>query len=176
MADRFFITRDKYGYKYRENTIYGWNHFDNSVIDYDSLMNYLTRGGRLNKPDIVFTNERGVPVKLYEVNRKNGNIMVTIDGKDQMQIARQSLLSDSEAADWFKQHEVSEITIEEADAKPMSSDRLKHYQDNASPSVLEMYDRFYNKKLSDEGVLSFLEKQAATYNLIGEIIFKDAQG
>lgn len=173
MARRFYVTRDKFGFKYKENSIYGWSHTDNSVTDHVSLVNYLTQNGRLNKPDIVFTNEKGQPANLYTVVRHNGSILAVCNGRDKIPLVRQHFLSDDEASEWFKEHEVSETTISEADSKATDQERLNHYQDNAALTTREMFDRLCSQKMSDEGIKAYLEKQAAIDGLSAEVLFKD---
>ena len=171
MARRFFVTRDKYGFKYRENPIYGWSHTDNTVTDHASLVNYLTQNGRLNKPDIVFTDEKGNHANLYTVTRHNGSILAVCNGRDKIPLIRQHFLSDDDACSWFKEREVSQSTISEADSKTIQ-ERLKHYQDNATALIKDQYEKLCSEKLSNESIKAYLEKQAEIDNLGAEIFFK----
>lgn len=171
MARLFYVTKDKYGFKYRENNIYGWNHFDNSVIDQASMIKYLTENGRYNKPAIVFTNEAGKPARIYEVTKKNGSIIAIVDGADKLPLIRQHFVSDSEAGDFFKSNEHSEKVIKEAE-KLQPQERLKYYQDNATEVTKDEYDRLVSDKLSNDSLTEYFKKQAAIDNMGAEILFK----
>jgi hypothetical protein len=170
---RFYVTRDKWGWKYKTNDLCGWSHTDNSVIDHASLVNYLTQNGRYDKPDIVFTDGKGKPANLYEVTRHNGSILAVANGRDKIPLVRQHFLSDDEAADWFKINECSDVVKNEADSKATAQDRLKYYQDNATELTKEMYERLCSQKMSDEGIKSFLKKQAEIEGPGAEVLFSE---
>jgi hypothetical protein len=172
MARLFYVTKDKYGFRYRENQYMGWNHCPDSVQNRDSLESFLTQNGRYNGPSIVFTDDKGAPVRIYEVTKNNGSVLAIVDGKDKMPLVRQHFLSDVEAADWFKTLEVSETTINEADSKATAQDRLKHYQDNANTITQEMYEQLCSEKMSDSNIKTFLQADATARGVGAEVIFK----
>jgi preprotein translocase subunit Sec63 len=97
--------------------------------------------------------------------------MAIVDGRDKMPLVRQHLLSDAEAAEWFKTHEVSELTIFEADSKATPQDRLKHYQGNATELTKEMFDRYCKEKMSDGNIKTFLQADAKAWGVGAEVIY-----
>ena len=168
---KFYITKNKDGFKYSENPYMGWNHCPDSVQDRASLLKFLTSEGRYDTPLIVFSDKNGKTAKLYEVTKRNGAILAIIDGKDRMPLVRQHFLSDYEAGDFFKSNEFSERVIKEAD-KLQPLERLQYYQSNASEVVKDEFDKLSSDKLSNDSIKSFLEKHAAIDSLSAQVIFK----
>jgi hypothetical protein len=168
---KFYVTRNKDGFKYTENPYMGWNHCPDRVQDRASLIRFLTEDGRFDPPMIVCTDRDGNPAKLYEVKRENGHIIATIDGADKLPLIRQHFVSDAEAGDWFKSNEHSEKVIKEAD-KLSSPERLQYYQSNASEVVKDEFDKLITEKLSNDSITDYFKKQAAVDNMSAEILFK----
>jgi hypothetical protein len=168
---KFYITKDKDGFKYSENVYMGWNRCPDRVQDRASLLKFLTSEGRYDDPLIVFSDKNGKPAKLYEVKRGNGHIVATVDGYDKLPLTRQHFLSDSEAGDFFKLNEHSERVIKQAE-KLQPAERLQYYQNNATEVVKDEFDTLLRDKLSDISIKSYLEGQAKIDNMGAEIIFK----
>jgi hypothetical protein len=169
---KFYITKDKDGFKYSENVYMGWSRCPDRVHDRASLLKFLTSDGRYDKPAITFSDNSGRPAKLYEVTRHNGSILAVVDGKDQMPLIRQHFMSDDEAADWFKTNECSDIVKNEADSKATAKDRLKHYQENATELTRDEFKKLCSEKLNNDSIKSYLEKQAAIDGMGAEVLFK----
>ena len=169
---KFYITKNKDGFKYSENIYLGWNHCPDRVQDRASLLKFLTSEGRYDTPLIVFTDKNWKPAKLYEVTKRNGAILAIIDGKDRMPLVRQHFLSDSEAGDWFKAQESSESTKREADSKATPQDRLAVYQRDALETTKDEFDKLISEKLSNDSIKNYLTAQAAVDNMSAEILFK----
>ena len=140
--------------------------------DFPSMMDYFTKNGTLDKPLVTFTDKNGTPSKLYQVSRNGSSILVTIDGRDRLPLVRAHFLSDIEAGNWFAENEVSELTKSQADRQTSPADRLKYYQDNATETTREMFERLITQKMSNESVKTYLQNQAKIDGLSAEIIFK----
>lgn len=168
---RFYITKTKEGFQWTENPYIGWNHCPDRVQDRDSLLKFLTSEGRYDKPMIIFSDKNGKPAKLFEVTRNNGRIMATVDGADKLPLIRQHFLSDDEASAWFKSHEVSEKTINEAEAKTTAPERLAVYQRDALETTKDEFNKLCSEKLSNESIKAYLESQAKIENLGAEVLF-----
>ena len=70
----FYIGREKYGWKYREQSIFAWSRFDDSVKDARTMQSFFMRGNH-DPVGLIFTDEGGNSAKIIEAKRiKTGKL------------------------------------------------------------------------------------------------------
>jgi hypothetical protein len=161
----YFIKKNEFGtYQYRISKYVAWSFMPDSCTTRKAIINYLTENGRLNEPEIIFTNNSGRLAKIYDVSTlPNGTKFATMDGEKHISLYRQLFLSDAEATEFFKGHQVSDEIKEQGELKTDIQAKLSYYKDNADAVTLELYEKLIAEKFNDKTIIDYLKTCAATY-------------
>ena len=85
---KILVKKVKFGFMYKQESDQGWRNFTEDVKTKSSMIEYFKQGKHTNiksqfdPPEIVFTNQKGVPVKHYTINPNEkilGFMVATVD-------------------------------------------------------------------------------------------------
>jgi hypothetical protein len=106
------ITKTKHGFAYKDRSMNGnWMDLPRSITTKEGIEDYFMQGkdrrlqGQYDKPQLMFTDQSGKPVKHYAINfEADGSAMATtdFDTKKKLYMVPHSLWSETDRLAWLR--------------------------------------------------------------------------
>ena len=164
-----FIKKTEFGFQYRIEGNAGFNYFPDDVkLTPEGMKAYFQRGGR-NEPEIVFCNQAGQPAKLYTIKpgEKLAGQRIAIVDYDKKFIF-DDVTSDAEKLEFLRYHLPEDPEVEKLES---DHDKVISYLKNADEEIKNAFKNMIADKLTPEVMKDLCIKNAATYELPGEVEF-----
>lgn len=161
-----YVTRDKYGFKYKTEPLSDWSYLPDRVTDQKTLQNYFTDDGRRDPVQVVFTDSYGKPASIIEVTRKESKVECIVNaGEGRFQLFCFDFLDNKEAIQFFRERssdEVNAVADKLQNSIPTERFRneletIKYYRENADQETLTSYKSLIAERMSDDAIRNRLQ-------------------
>lgn len=146
----YFVSHDKFAWKWKAQPSFGWTYFSNNVSDKKSMIDYLTLQGKLDPVSISFVTNDLRPAMIFEVRRKDGKTVVNA-GEKQIPLYDFEFFDTTESFQYFQEHTTPEI-IEKADRISGKIERLQFYKKSADDETLNNYRTMVAERMTDDAI------------------------
>lgn len=161
-----YVTRDKYGFRYKTEPLSGWSYLPDRVTDIKTMQKYFTDEGRGDPVQVVFTDSKGKPTNIIEVTRKESKVECIVNaGEGTFPLYSFDFVSNQEAIKFFRERmsdEVNAIADKHQTSSPTEGfkselETIKYYRENADPETLTSYKSLIAERMSDDAIRSRLQ-------------------
>lgn len=154
----FELSRDKRGWRYRQNKFDIWRYFPDSVQEKKNFYEFLRMGG-YDQPEIVFTDESGKPSDTIELKREGVSFQAVANGERSFTVNEFEILPADDLMHFFTERMPPE-TAEELTKVDGTIPKLMFLKKSASQEVLSEYSEMVAEKMTDESIKGYF----ANYN------------
>lgn len=160
-----YVTKDKWGFKYRRSQTESWTYFPDNVLSHRDMENYLTRNGRFDHVELSFTTDNDRSSKYYQIHKdKNGLPVAKVDFERALPFLETDFASIPEQIDFLSIHASRE---QDAEASKLSeSERLAFYKKIATPETLQQLKEMIQGKITPARISELCQEHALRYFLI----------
>ena len=150
----FELSRDKRGWKYRQNKFDIWKFFPDKIKDERGFQEYLSRGG-YDPAELTFTNEAGTPADIIELTREGGTVRAVANGQKTFTVSEYDVIDPAELVT-FLQERNGHLT-EKLSTIDGTMPRLKYLKENGTPESMDEYKAMTADRMKDEHLIDYLK-------------------
>ena len=167
---QYFLNRDLYSWRYKEQSGQGWSYFSDNVSDLDSINNYLSDQGIRDPVSVSFVTKDMRPANVFEISRKDNSIDVVMNaGNKKFFLYEFDFIPFAELEQYFHDRTTPDI-IEQAD-RLQNLPKIKFYKDNADQTTLTDYKTMVRERMTDDAIRNHLTDNEP--GKVSEVYFND---
>ncbi|MBN1118228.1 MAG: hypothetical protein JXA77_13550 [Bacteroidales bacterium] len=165
----FTVTKDQFGFCFKQEPGKTWQRFPNGVTTSRQMENFFTEGGRLDKPQIIFSGQKEGSSKLYQVKRNGNKVVATVDFQKKLPFEQEQFMSVREQIS-FLQARASRETDQGASTITSEKELLAHYLENAEPETRKALEKRIAESITSERIKQLCQDHARQYHQMDAII------
>lgn len=161
-----YVTRDKYGFKYKTEPLSDWSYLPDRVTDIKTMQKYFTDEGRRDPVKMIFTDNNCKPANIIEVMRKENRAECIVNaGEGTFPLYSFDFVDNQEAIQFFRERSSDEVNaVADKLQNSIPTERfkseletIKYYRENADPETLTSYKSLIAERMSDDAIRSRLQ-------------------
>jgi hypothetical protein len=161
------ITKNKFGFAYKDNPVTAWKNFPDGVTDIRTMLQFFMQGN-YNKPQLNFVDATGNPIKYYQIKRGQNFAIADFDGDKKI------IFDHRQDESEFLKDYVSDEILNDSEKIIELDSRIEFFKQNVSPETLSDLETLIAKKKSDEGLADICKAHAKHYfNMDAKVEFND---
>lgn len=153
----YYVSRDRFSWRWKEQSGLGWNNFTDNVIDQKTMQDYFTSDRRHDPVSLSFVDRDLHPAKIFELRRKGNTIDAVVNGGERKFIIYDfEFIPNAETLRFFHDRTTDDIN-QEANKLSAELERIMFYKKSADEQTLSTYRNLVAERMTDGAIRNYLQ-------------------